>query len=209
MGEGLLQLDLREYGKMWCDTGIYHDSFDAEEESGILSRLHSFLTSTHKPFHRTTLAGHITGSALVVDRSYEKVLLTHHRKLNKWLQLGGHADGESDVSQVAYREAEEESGLSELEFIDTRSAMRWSPGRPLPFDIDIHAIPARRGEPEHYHYDLCYLLVADEDEKVIVSHESHDVKWWALEAAEVLNPERSMLRQYDKLKALKKLMGLV
>ena len=90
--------------------------------------------------------GHITGSAWVVDPAGSRLLLTHHRKLGKWLQLGGHSDGEPDTLAVALREAREESGL------------RVRPISNAVLDIDIHTIPALKGEPAHLHYDVRFAL---------------------------------------------------
>ena len=84
-------------------------------------------------------------------------MLTHHRKLDRWLQLGGHVDGEQAVHVAALREAQEESGLQHFSFVKIA-------GRLLPFDIDIHPIPATPAEPAHHHYDLRYLLLAGPDQ---------------------------------------------
>lgn len=114
---------------------------------------------------RTFLAGHFTGSAWLVAADGLRVLLTHHRKLDRWLQLGGHADGDSDLARVALREAEEESGLSGLVV------------EPQPFDLDRHAIPARGHEPEHWHYDVRFVMRATGSEDFVVGEESLDLAW--------------------------------
>ncbi len=114
-------------------------------------------------------------------------LLTHHLKLEKWLQLGGHADGESDLLDVAAREAGEESGLASL--------------RPLHraiFDVDRHLIPARDAAPAHDHYDLRFIFEADGRERVIVSTESKALAWIELARVAALNPEESMARMVRK-----------
>ncbi len=123
---------------------------------------------------RTLTTGHLTGAAWLIDPPGERVLLTHHRKLQRWLQLGGHADGDLDIAAVARKEAEEESGLSQLQLL-----------RPL-FDLDDHQIPARKTEPEHTHYDIRYVIVAEGSLEPEVSHESLALRWWPI--AELASP---------------------
>jgi 8-oxo-dGTP pyrophosphatase MutT (NUDIX family) len=141
-------------------------------------------------FDRTHLPGHITGSAWIVDPSNTQALLVHHAKLNKWVQPGGHADGDENILQVALREAEEETGLKKLRVVND-----------TPFDVDIHLIPKRADFPEHFHFDIRFLLEASLHDKIIVSDESHDVKWIALDTLEDYNPERSVIRM--KIKSLR------
>lgn len=100
----------------------------------------------------------------------ERVLLTHHRKLGRWLQLGGHADGDRDLARVALREAEEESGLADLQV------------EPAIFDLDRHWIPARGNEPGHWHYDVRYVVRATGSECFAVSDESLALAWMPIEA---------------------------
>lgn len=128
-----------------------------------------FITSAPDCFERSHTEGHITGSAWLVNPSGEKVLLTLHHKLQRWMQTGGHADGDPDTLRVALREAEEESGIPGIH-----------PVSPEIFDIDIHLIPARpaKGEPAHYHYDVRYLLRSPHEEFAI-SEESDALAWWS------------------------------
>lgn len=135
------------------------------EEARTCQLFETFLASSLNVFERQHPPGHFTGSAWLLSRDGQRVLLTHHRKLGRWLQLGGHADGDHDLARVALREAEEESGLSGLS-MDTAI-----------FDIDRHAIPARGNEPEHWHYDVRFVVWASEDESFTVSEESHDLAW--------------------------------
>ena len=116
-------------------------------------------------FERRRLAGHFTASAWLVDRRGRRVLLTHHRKLDMWVQLGGHADGDRNLARAALREAEEESGLAGL---------RLEGGI---FDLDRHRIPEHKGVPEHWHYDVRYVVRAAKSEDFVVSDESHDLAW--------------------------------
>jgi len=116
-------------------------------------------------FERSHPSGHFTGSAWLVSADGERVLLTHHRKLGRWLQLGGHADGDVDLARVALREAGEESGLSDLVV-----------EQPI-FDLDRHRIPARGEEPEHWHYDVRHVVRAIGSEVFAASEESLALAW--------------------------------
>jgi len=114
---------------------------------------------------RELAEGHLTGSAWLVSADGRRVLLTHHRKLGLWLQLGGHADGDTDLARVALREAEEESGLTDLSV------------EPEIFDLDCHAIPARGSDAEHFHFDVRFVVRANGSEAFVVSEESHALAW--------------------------------
>ena len=164
-------------------------------EQQTLQRLYRFVSSNPHCFERQLLVGHITGSAWIVDRGFEKTLLTHHKKLDKWLQPGGHADGVTNVAEVAMREAQEESGLSDLVLVD--------PGM---FDIDVHLIPARLEEPAHYHFDCRFLICCHGDESYVVSNESHDLAWVRLTDIERYTNEASIMRMVEKTVLLKKLI---
>jgi 8-oxo-dGTP pyrophosphatase MutT (NUDIX family) len=157
------------------------------EESGFIS---DFLNLLKAPdcYERTHLPGHITGSAWITTPERDHVLLVHHAKLNRWLQPGGHADGDENVLRVASREAEEETGLKNFRIVSE-----------LPFDVDIHLIPQRKDFPAHHHYDIRFLIEASRDEKIIVSEESHDVKWIELTELESYTTEKSVLRMKAKL----------
>jgi 8-oxo-dGTP pyrophosphatase MutT (NUDIX family) len=139
---------------------------------------------------RSCVPGHLTGSAWIVSPHRTRTLLTHHHKLDKWLQLGGHADGEEDLLGVALREAREESGLAYVRAVS-----------PALFDVDRHWIPARKTDPGHYHYDLRFLLEADPAAPLIISSESKDLAWVDLARVTSLNPEESMARMVRKTKA--------
>jgi len=116
-------------------------------------------------YRRDRLAGHFTASSWLVSEDDRRTLLTHHRKLGRWLQLGGHADGEEDLAAVALKEAEEESGLGGLTV------------EPGIFDLDRHWIPEREGVPGHWHYDVRFVVHAGSNEDFVVSEESLDLAW--------------------------------
>lgn len=156
-------------------------------ESAMTAATIEFVESYPNCAERSLQVGHLTGSAWIVDTTRTRVLLTHHRKLGKWLQLGGHADGDLDLAQVALREAHEESGLSQLKFLS-----------PALFDVDRHWIPARTEAPAHWHYDLRFLLEGVLDEPLLISSESKDLSWVELSRIELLTTEESIIRMVRK-----------
>jgi 8-oxo-dGTP pyrophosphatase MutT (NUDIX family) len=158
-----------------------------EEESKFIP-LFLNLLELPRCFHRDHLPGHITGSAWIVDEHQSSVLLVHHAKLNKWLQPGGHADGDENVLQVATREANEETGLVNLDLLV-----------PEVFDVDIHPIPARNDMAEHLHYDVRFAFVAAQKSDLIISHESRDLKWVPLKDVPALTGQNdSIVRMIRK-----------
>lgn len=166
-----------------------YQSFNEEEEDYRLSMLR--LLQTEKDcFHRHLLHGHFTGSAFIINTDCEKVLLLHHRKLDKWLQPGGHADGDENIARVAEREAWEETGLKNIRLL-----------QPTIFDLDIHTIPARKNEPEHLHYDIRFLFVADSSEPLLLNSESKALAWLPLEeVAEQSGHNSSICRMLEKIR---------
>ncbi len=151
------------------------------------SSFQEFLGSGGDVFARSHSVGHFTGSAWLVSADGERVLLTHHRKLGRWLQLGGHADGDADLASVALREAEEESGLTDLAV------------EPDIFDLDRHGIPARGDEPEHWHYDVRYVVRATGSEQFAISEESLALAWKSIrEIASDTSADVSLRRMAGK-----------
>ncbi|MCB0358870.1 MAG: NUDIX hydrolase [Bdellovibrionales bacterium] len=132
-------------------------------------RFIAFVSSEPDCFCRSLLSGHVTCSAWLLSPCRQKVLLTLHAKLGRWLQLGGHADGNADVVSVALNEAKEESGIARI-FLLT----------PKILDIDIHHIPMLHSTPEHLHYDVRFLLQAHET-LTWKTNESIDLKWVRME----------------------------
>ena len=158
------------------------------DESATVDRFRTFVSTYSDCFERTLESpGHVTGSAWIIAPEGDAVLLTHHRKLDLWIQLGGHADGDPDAHGVALREGLEESGLAELRSLDEK----------LPFDLDIHVIPARKQEPEHAHFDVRYAFVAPH-RKFVVSDESHDLAWVPISELSSYTQDESVLRMARK-----------
>lgn len=113
---------------------------------------------------RTCRPGHLTGSAFVIDPSSMRCLLMFHRKLQRWLQPGGHADGDTNLAHVAWREAQEETGIAGLRVVTPA------------IDVDIHRVdpPA---EDAHLHLDVRFLVLAPPDAEPAGNHESEALRW--------------------------------
>ncbi|MEE4300782.1 MAG: NUDIX hydrolase [Pseudomonadales bacterium] len=158
------------------------------DERDTTDRFRAFVEAYEDCFERSLAwPGHVTGSAWIVSPERDAVLLTHHRKLDLWIQLGGHADGNPDPLDVALVEGLEESGLPSLTPLDAA----------VPFDLDIHRIPARRDEPEHEHFDVRYAFLAPHRDYV-VSDESHDLAWVPIEDLSSYTKDESVLRMAQK-----------
>ena len=155
------------------------------QESATVARFDAFVDAHPDCSHRSCRVGHITGSAWAVDVAGDRVLLAHHAKLGRWLQPGGHSDGNPDTLAVALREAREESGLDVPALDDAI------------FDIDVHGIPARGREPAHLHFDVRFLVQA-EHERFTVSEESHALAWVPAVELDALTDEQSVLRMARK-----------
>ncbi len=159
-------------------------------ESALVQRFRAFVEAEPRCFQRDCWTGHVTGAAWLLDEAGARALLTHHKKLDRWLQLGGHSDGDPDTLAVAIREAEEESGLT-VQPIETHI-----------FDLDVHEIPARGEDPAHYHFDVRYLLRATGSDAFTVSDESHELVWVADEELRRFSDEWSVLRMAEKVREL-------
>ena len=198
---------LDEYEQTWVSGMGAHISFDRREEEAALVKTREFVREFDQCFERTFTEGHITGSAIVMTPSLDRTLLTLHAKLGVWLQLGGHSDGDPIASRVAMREAEEESGLKALSFFPYEKVFGPGVTNPLIFDLDVHAIPARKTEAEHLHYDVRYLIIAKSPEKIALSSESKALAWHPVGKVASLGCGRSLIRPLDKVSFLRRRLG--
>lgn len=167
---------------------LSYKSFDEDEENSRLKIL-QFLDGQENHFCRTNLKGHITGSGFLINKAGERVLMNHHRKLNKWMVFGGHSDGDPVTENVAIKETQEESGILNIKTI----------GNIL--DVDVHMIPENpsKQEPEHYHYDICYLLQCCGSEVFKLSDESIELRWCKPDEAYLLADYKRMQRMLEKV----------
>ena len=156
------------------------------EQKEVRARILAFIDAHPEDAHlRSCLEGHLTASTMLMDHAGERVLLTLHRKLGLWLQLGGHCDGDANLVGAALREAREESGIEGI-LLD-----------PTPFDLDIHSIPARGDEPEHLHLDVRFLGRAPEGAREVISEESLELGWFRPDELSGLNTDPSVTRLFD------------
>lgn len=171
--------------ELLCSIQAYRTRFQDEEK--VISQFLDLLQSP-RCFYRDHMPGHITGSAWIVDEAKTHTLLIHHAKLDKWLQPGGHADGDENVLQVAIREMKEETGLINSNLLTEGI-----------FDLDIHPIPARKDFPEHLHYDVRFAFVVSSEAELKISDESHDMKWILVQEVPIITEQNaSILRMIRK-----------
>ncbi len=156
------------------------------EEQQYKHRIIQFIENNPSCFERSLAIGHLTASALLLNKDHSKVLLMHHAKLNRWLQPGGHCDGNNNPLEVAIKEVQEETGITTIIPVSMEI-----------FDIDIHLIPARKDEPAHYHYDIRFLLRTPQEE-FIKNHESKELRWFSNNKELFPTQGPSVLRMVDK-----------
>lgn len=173
--------------KILLDLLEKHSPIDANELK-MTNETIEFVKINEDCFKRELLIGHVTGSAWIVNDARTHVLMMHHRKLNQWFQPGGHCDGDSDVLNVALKEANEETGLENLKVVTGEI-----------YDVDVHQIPERKGIPAHYHYDVRFLIEADMNEPLVVTEESNDLSWVSLEKIAEHNDSESIMRMARKM----------
>lgn len=159
------------------------------EEKVYKRQILEFINEHPDCFERSCQIGHITASAWLLSKDGTEALMLHHKKLNRWLQLGGHCDGDGDVLAVAIKEAQEESGIQDIRAVSGEI-----------FDIDIHLIPAspKRNEKAHYHYDVRFLLQVQSDETVVKNSESNELRWVNGDINELPTQEYSIIRMVQK-----------
>lgn len=162
-----------------------HQPLDPAEHAHWQQTL-EFVSRTVHPAGRSAPEGHVTASAWILSPQRDAALLTHHKKLGRWLQLGGHVEADASIELAALREASEESGLQGLTLLDAAL-----------FDVDVHRIPARKDEAEHLHFDCRFLLQAPSLD-FVVSEESSALAWLPLHRIDASNADAAMLRMVQK-----------
>ncbi len=165
-----------------------------EKEALDVQRIKTLVAAHPNIFSMNCEVGHITASAAVIEPRSRRTLLHYHKRLGRWLQVGGHAEYETDFARVALREAREETGLPDLIHFPSSAA-------PVPIDYDIHTIPQSIDRPEHLHLDFRYVLMTRQPDALAPAQgESARFRWLscadALDMGEAIDDSlRRLLRK--------------
>ena len=164
-----------------------YKTYNAEEDH-TRTHMSEFIRKHPDCFERTCREGHITASAWIINFTGDQFLMTLHKKRKLWLPLGGHSDGDCDIHRTALKEAQEESGLTSLNFVIQNI-----------FSIDVHDFITRK-EPLHQHYDFNFLLqIQNRNDTIKISDESIDLRWFS-ELPESVRTIENLNRLYLKWK---------
>ena len=172
---------------------LYHPADDAECAHYLA--IIDLLTGGPKVFERGHFTpGHVTASCFIIDPTASRLLLHRHRRLGRWLQMGGHCFESEIPAAAALREGAEESGLRDLELLSKNI-----------FDLDVHLVPAAKDEPDHHHFDLRYVArTASPDAIVMQESESEDLAWLPLDEAITRMNEDGSTRAIRKIEQMTK-----
>jgi len=165
-----------------------YEAVDAEQ-AGVRDTMLGFAADHPDALWRTCPDGHFTGSALVVDAAAEQVLVLFHTKLQRWLQPGGHLDGDANLAASALREATEETGIEGLQVV--------APA----VDLDIHEVRPPKEHP-HLHLDVRFVVLAPERATVVGNHESEALRWVAPHDLPDLGADAGLVRLTERGLAL-------
>jgi 8-oxo-dGTP pyrophosphatase MutT (NUDIX family) len=167
----------------------------APDHEAARQRMLDFVDGHPGALHRSCVEGHLTGSAMVVDPESRRFLLMLHAKVGRWLQPGGHADGDAALPGVALKEATEETGIEGLQVAVPA------------IDLDVHEFVAAR-ELRHLHLDVRYVVLAPPGAEPVRNHESRDLGWFTRDDLAGLGCDAGTVRLADRaLAALDNLTG--
>lgn len=161
------------------------------QQRRVQAEILRFCDAHDDALRRSCTRGHLTAAAVVVDARGAHVLLHLHRKFERWLQLGGHCDGNGDLAGVALREAHEESGIEGLA-LDAGAGV---------LDVDIHRVDPP-GEEAHLHLDVAFLVRAPAGAVARMSDESLDLRWFTWDAAAAIADEDRLRRLLARARAV-------
>lgn len=165
-----------------------------EQEERDKAAMLAFMINNSDYLERANQVAHFTTSIWTVNKERTKVLMVYHNIYDSWSWIGGHADGEEDLSQVALRELEEETGVKNATLVSEDI-----------FSLEIITVDGHMKKgvyvPSHLHLNVTYLAEADEKENLVVNEaENQAVKWWTFEEALKASTEPWLVeRVYKKL----------
>ena len=184
----------------------YKDAFKSyqpinEQELMDQKLIIDFIDRNPDALDRTNLCAHVTSSAFVVNQDMTKILFAYHKIYDSWAWVGGHADGNPDLLEVAIKEAIEETGVSKVDAFSRNI-----------FTLDVIQVTnhIKHGKyvPDHLHLNASFLLIADENDELSINHaENTGVKWFDID--DIFNhvSEKRMFSVYqkafDKIKSIK------
>jgi 8-oxo-dGTP pyrophosphatase MutT (NUDIX family) len=176
------------------DLGLVIGALDAyeavdDQQADVRATMRAFAADHPDALWRTCPEGHFTGSALVVDAAAERVLVLFHTKLQRWLQPGGHLDGDANLAASALREASEETGIAGLRVVVPA------------VDLDIHEVRPPKEHP-HLHLDVRFVVMAPEGATVVGNHESEALRWVAPGELPELGADEGLVRLTERGLAL-------
>jgi 8-oxo-dGTP pyrophosphatase MutT (NUDIX family) len=153
--------------------------------------LMSHLVHTKAPLSRSKYRpGHVTAGLFIVDLESNRLLLHHHRRLDRWLPMGGHLESGESPAEAALREGGEESGLQDLQLVSEDI-----------LDVDKHVIPATEDEPEHFHFDVRYVAQTQRPDAIAMdAAESKELAWVDFDRALELMDDESSRRAIKKIR---------
>lgn len=183
---------MNEYNNTLKMIKSYNPSTDLEieEKKLILDYLNKFGKDA---FYRESLTAHVTVSAIILNKSYDKILLAHHNIFNSYAWLGGHADGVYDLEYVIRKEIKEESGLEKIEMVSNSFISIEV------LDVMPH-IKKEKTIPCHLHLNFTYGFIADENDDIRIKiDENSSIKWIILDDLEKVVEEKKMIHIYKKI----------
>ena len=160
---------------------LEHHEATSAEQAAVATTMIEFAKAHGDALVRSCGPGHFTGSALVVEQGTDRFCVLHHTKLDKWLQPGGHTDGEANLAATALREASEETGIIGLVVVEPA------------IDLDIHEVRPP-GEPAHLHLDVRFVVIAPRGSTFVGNHESRELRWVTIGDLDGLGADEGLFR---------------
>ena len=161
------------------------------EEIGNLDVMYNFVMHEPDCFNEGSINGHITVSSFLLTSALDAVLLMHHKKIDNWELIGGEIDNEIGLLENAMKHARDESGIPGIEAIC-----------PTIFDVESHMTIESKNEPEHWHFDICFLLKAPNKRRFIADNENQVLRWIKLEELDKYTNDQAIIRMTDKVMLL-------